>query len=117
MPRTGTEYIRSIAGDGRDARLNGQRMRDVTTHPAFENTVRSYAAMYDFQCQPESLDLMTFEPSDGPNRVNRAWQCPTSYAELVTCAKFRTPTIFGGYSPAPRAGHQEAACRSVPTIS
>ena len=52
MPRNGRAYLASIAHDGRDARLYGQKVEDVTTHPAFRNTVASYAALYDFQCEP-----------------------------------------------------------------
>ena len=57
---------------------------DVTTHPAFKNTVASYAELYDFQCRQENLERMTFESPDSGDRVNRAWYCPRSYDELVS---------------------------------
>jgi len=40
MPRDGQAYLHKIAGDGRDVRLYGQRVVDVTRHPAFKNAVR-----------------------------------------------------------------------------
>ena len=83
MPRDGTAYLDKIAGDGRDARLYGSRVGDVTRHEAFRNTVRSYAALYDFQCRPENLERMTFASPDTGEAVNRAWQCPRAYDELV----------------------------------
>lgn len=79
--KDGAEHIRSLR-DGRHVLIDGQRVDDVTTHPAFRNIVATVGAMYDFQAKPENADLMTFvEP--GGRRVNRAWQLPTSYAELV----------------------------------
>jgi 4-hydroxyphenylacetate 3-monooxygenase len=50
---------------------------DVTSHPAFRNTVASAAALYDFQCAPANLDKMTFQTETG-QRVNRCWQLPKS---------------------------------------
>jgi 4-hydroxyphenylacetate 3-monooxygenase len=44
-PLTGEEYLESIR-DGREIRLNGERVGDVTTHPGFRNSARSIARMY-----------------------------------------------------------------------
>ena len=43
-PFTGAEYIDSLK-DGRQVYINGERVRDVTTHPAFRNSVRSLARL------------------------------------------------------------------------
>ena len=43
-PMTGDEYIESIR-DGREIWLYGERVRDVTTHPAFRNPVRMTARL------------------------------------------------------------------------
>ena len=45
-PMTGEEYIESIR-DGREVYLYGDRVKDVTTHPAFRNSVRMTARLYD----------------------------------------------------------------------
>jgi aromatic ring hydroxylase len=45
-PLTGAEYIESIR-DAREIYLYGDRVRDVTTHPAFRNSVRMTARLYD----------------------------------------------------------------------
>ena len=45
-PFTGAEYIESLK-DGREVYINGERVKDVTTHPAFRNSVRSLARLYD----------------------------------------------------------------------
>jgi 4-hydroxyphenylacetate 3-monooxygenase len=52
-------------------------------HPAFRNAVHSAAALYDFQCRPENIELMTFVPAGGKRRINRCWQMPHDHEELV----------------------------------
>jgi 4-hydroxyphenylacetate 3-monooxygenase len=80
--KTGGEHLASLR-DGRAVYIDGERVSDVTTHPAFKNAVHSAAALYDFQARPENLEWMTFTPPGGGRRVNRCWQIPKSYAELV----------------------------------
>src|SRR5439155_5862114 len=69
--------------DGRAVYLDGERVEDVTMHPAFRNAVRSAASLYDFQARPENLELMTFVPNGANRRINRAWQMPRDYDEMV----------------------------------
>jgi 4-hydroxyphenylacetate 3-monooxygenase len=80
--KTGAEHIKSLK-DGRTVYLDGKLVGDVTEHPAFRNAVHSAAALYDFQAQPENLELMTFRPNGSNRRVNKAWQMPRSYEEMV----------------------------------
>src|ERR1700761_585212 len=82
VARTGAEHIASLK-DGRTVYINGQLVPDVTTHPAFRNAVQSAGALYDFQAKPENIELMTFVPEGSSRRVNRAWQMPCSYEEMV----------------------------------
>ena len=44
-PFTGAEYIASLR-DGREVYIDGERVADVTAHPAFRNAVRSIARLY-----------------------------------------------------------------------
>src|ERR1700740_476057 len=46
QPFTGQEFIESLR-DGREIWIYGERVKDVTTHPAFRNTVRMLARLYD----------------------------------------------------------------------
>lgn len=64
MPKDGTGHLRSLQ-DGRDIRLNGERIGDPTQHPAFRNACRTAAGFYDFQSQPDHLATMTFETETG----------------------------------------------------
>src|SRR5262245_49052737 len=80
--KSGSEHIQSLR-DGRTVYLDGKLVGDVTTHPAYRNAVASAALLYDYQSRPENLELMTFAPEGGSRRINRCWQMPRSYDELV----------------------------------
>jgi len=80
--RTGADHLKSLQ-DGRAVYIDGAKVDDVTTHPAFRNAVRSAAFLYDFQARPENIERMTFLPPGGTARVNRCWEAPRSYDELV----------------------------------
>jgi 4-hydroxyphenylacetate 3-monooxygenase len=80
--KTGADHINSLR-DGRMVYLDGQAVQDVTAHPAYRNAVRSIAQLYDFQVAPEHRECMTFVSPTSGDRVNRCWQLPHSYAELV----------------------------------
>ncbi|KWR90830.1 4-hydroxyphenylacetate 3-hydroxylase family protein [Cupriavidus sp. IDO] len=82
MIKTGNQHI-AMLRDGREVYLDGKRVTDVTSHPAFRNSIRSYANLYDFQAQPGNVDKMTFQPAGTDRRVSRIWELPTSYNELV----------------------------------
>ena len=87
--KTGAEHIASLR-DGRAVYIDGKRVDDVTEHPAFRNAVRSAAALYDYQARPEHLEAMTFKPPGAQRRINRCWQLPRSYDDLVTRRKALT---------------------------
>lgn len=82
MIKNGTQHIASLR-DGRQVYLDGKAVGDVTTHPAFRNSIRSYANLYDYQARPENVEKMTFVSPDSGNRVSRIWELPTSYEQLV----------------------------------
>ncbi len=82
VAKTGAQHIASLQ-DGRTVYIDGALVPDVTVHPAFRNSVRSAAALYDFQARAENVELMTFVPEGANRRVNRAWQMPRNYEEMV----------------------------------
>ena len=62
---TGAEYMASLQ-DGREIWIYGDRVRDVTTHPAFRNPVRMTARLYDALHDPAHRDELT-APTDTGN--------------------------------------------------
>ncbi|CEJ11405.1 Anthranilate 3-monooxygenase oxygenase component [bacterium YEK0313] len=82
MLKTGKDHIASLR-DGREVYIDGRKVADVTTHPAYRNAVRSTGRLFDFHSAPENRELMTFVAPDSGAVANRIWQLPDSYAELV----------------------------------
>ena len=65
MIRTGAEYVESIR-DGRQVWMNGERVDDVPSHPAFKPLVDLRARMYDMQHEPAQQALLTYQdPTSG----------------------------------------------------
>jgi aromatic ring hydroxylase len=59
MIRTGEEY-RAGLRDGREIWIDGERVADVTEHPAFRPIVAAKARMYDMAHETASAALMSF---------------------------------------------------------
>ena len=51
-PLTGREFLDSLQ-DGREVWIYGERVQDVTVHPAFRNSARMLARMYEALHHPE----------------------------------------------------------------
>jgi 4-hydroxyphenylacetate 3-monooxygenase len=85
--RTGTEYLRSL-NDGRRIFVDGERVNDVTRHPAFRQAARSVAALYDIAAAPELRERMTFASPKTGEPVQRCWQIPRSHADLRARRQF-----------------------------
>jgi 4-hydroxyphenylacetate 3-monooxygenase len=63
-PFTGPEYLESLR-DGREVWIYGERVEDVTTHPAFRNAARSIARLYDALHDPAQKDVLTCPTDTG----------------------------------------------------
>ncbi|WP_431876994.1 4-hydroxyphenylacetate 3-hydroxylase N-terminal domain-containing protein [Amycolatopsis sacchari] len=64
-PMTGQEYLESLR-DGREVYAYGERVADVTTHPAFRNSARSVARLYDRLHEPSAEGVLRV-PTDTGN--------------------------------------------------
>ena len=69
MIRTGEEYKASIR-DSRAIYINGERVKDVTAHPAFKPLVDIRARIYDLQHEPASRHLMTYQEDGEVHAIN-----------------------------------------------
>jgi 4-hydroxyphenylacetate 3-monooxygenase len=70
MIRTGDEYRESIR-DGREVWINGERVLDVTCHPAFKPVVDVRARIYDMAHESQLRDVMTYvdEQTGDPSAI------------------------------------------------
>ncbi|HVQ86552.1 MAG TPA: 4-hydroxyphenylacetate 3-hydroxylase family protein [Actinomycetes bacterium] len=64
MIRTGKEYLESI-NTGRDIWVDGEQVKDVTTHPMFAPIVGIRARIYDMQHEAATQEVMTYLDESG----------------------------------------------------
>ena len=84
-PFTGAEYLDSVR-DGREIWIYGERVKDVTTHPAFRNTVRMIARLYDALHDPATKPILTTETDTGSGGyTHKFFKAPRTAEDLVGC--------------------------------
>ena len=71
MIRNGEEYRDSIRGN-REIYINGEKVKDVTTHPQFKPLVDIRARIYDMQFEKDHKDIMTVTQDGEPNAIGNA---------------------------------------------
>ncbi|MEN3343876.1 MAG: 4-hydroxyphenylacetate 3-monooxygenase [Arthrobacter sp.] len=82
MPMTGDEYINSLKDD-REVWIYGERVKDVTTHPAFRNSIRMAARLYDAMHKPELQDkLMVPTDTGSGGKTMSFFRTPHSVEDL-----------------------------------
>jgi 4-hydroxyphenylacetate 3-monooxygenase len=82
MPMTGDEYIKSLQDD-REVWIYGERVKDVTTHPAFRNSIRMAARLYDAMHTPELQDrLMVPTDTGSGGKTMSFFRTPHSVEDL-----------------------------------
>jgi len=80
--RTGAQYLAALRNDGRRVFIDGEEVRDVTSHPAFAEPAKTIAGLFDIACNPANADLMTYASPTSGAPVNRIWQLPDSIDAL-----------------------------------
>ena len=78
---TGKRYIESLR-DGREVWLDGEKIHDVSTHPAFTGMVHELARIYDLQHEATYREHMTFLSPETGNRCSLSWLLPRSAEDL-----------------------------------
>ncbi|MFF7179127.1 4-hydroxyphenylacetate 3-hydroxylase N-terminal domain-containing protein [Streptomyces sp. NPDC008121] len=76
MTRSGQDYLEALR-DGREIWLDGERIKDVTAHPAFRATAASFAGLYDLAHDSPQTPVLV------QGGVHRAYAVPRSYEDLV----------------------------------
>ena len=82
-PMNGEEYVDSLR-DAREVYVYGERVKDVTAHPAFHNPVRMTARLYDALHDDRHRDVLTCPvDSGGEGYTHRFYTTPRSAEDLV----------------------------------
>jgi aromatic ring hydroxylase len=83
LPYTGKEFLDSL-DDDREVWIYGERVKNIAEHPAFRNTARMIARLYDalHQDQKEEKGILTC-PTEWGGFTHRYFQAPRSAEELV----------------------------------
>lgn len=82
-PFTGAEYLESLR-DGREIWIYGERVKDVTTHPAFRNSARMVARLYDSLHDPAKKAVLTTKTDTGSDGFTHPYfRTPKSVDDLV----------------------------------
>lgn len=63
-PFTGAEYLQSLR-DGRAVYIYGEKVGDLAEHPAFHNSIRSIARLYDALHAPKTSEILTCAADTG----------------------------------------------------
>ena len=82
-PFTGKEYLDSLK-DGREVYIYGERVKDVTVHPAFRNAARSIARLYDALHDEKQKAVLTCPTDTGSGSfTHKFYRVARSREELV----------------------------------
>lgn len=82
-PQTGDEYLASL-NDGREVFIYGERVKDVTQHPAFRNTSRMVARLYDALHDPKHKDKLLVPTDTGNGGMTHAFfKAPKTPEEMM----------------------------------
>jgi 4-hydroxyphenylacetate 3-monooxygenase len=83
QPLTGAEFLESLRGP-REVWIYGERVKDVTTHPAFRNPARMLARLYDALHDPAKQALLTCPTDTGSGGfTHRFFRAPATVEDLV----------------------------------
>lgn len=82
MPaKTGKEYISRLKKAKNNVYIHGERVDDVTEHPAFKNVIKSMANLYDLQYEKPDKMLYT-SPTTG-EKVGKTFLQPKTVEDLI----------------------------------
>ena len=83
LPYTGQEFLDSL-DDGREVWIYGERVKQITRHPAFQNVARMLARLYDalHEDHRSSARVLTM-PTEWGGFTHRYFRAPTTVEEQV----------------------------------
>lgn len=83
MPIRNGQAYREALRDNREVWIKGDRVQDVTSHPAFSPTVDAVAQVYEMQNSEEFREVLTTPSATENGRMGLTYKVPRSTEELV----------------------------------
>ena len=97
MPaKTGAQYIANLRDNPAEVWMRGERVKDVTTHPALKGGVKSVAALYDRQHDEKVGDEMVFPSPSSGDPVGLSFMVPRTVDDLLNRRKMMTHWAWAG---------------------
>ena len=97
MPaKTGQQYIDGLREHPAEVWMRGERIEDVTTHPALKGGVKSVAALYDLQHREDVKDEMVYPSPSTGDPVGRSFIIPRTADDLLLRRKMMTHWAWVG---------------------
>ena len=98
--RTGEEFLQGLREQPREVYIEGELVRDVTTHRAFKNVLDSLAHLYDMQHDLELQDDLTYTSPDTGDRVGTSFMPDAGLPQLVADGVFGSQGFLQQERPA-----------------
>ncbi|MCL3816861.1 4-hydroxyphenylacetate 3-hydroxylase family protein [Aeromicrobium wangtongii] len=95
--RTGEQYRQSLQ-DGRRLFVDGERVDDVTAHPAFQGVLSTLGALYDAQADPELAGVLTTTDADSGEVHSTTLLEAQDHDDVLArlrCDRLRTDLTYG----------------------
>ena len=80
--RTGDEFLQGLRENPPELYLQGERVKDPTTHGGLSNGVHTLARLYEMQHDPELRDVMTYVSPSSGDRVGLSFIVPRTQSDL-----------------------------------
>jgi len=83
MLATGKQYLERLKEHPACVFIGGEEVEDVATHPAFRNTARSIALLYDVTSDPGNVNSLTYVEEETGENCNPIFMRPRSREDLT----------------------------------
>jgi anthranilate 3-monooxygenase (FAD) / 4-hydroxyphenylacetate 3-monooxygenase len=81
--RSGAQFIEGLRSRPREVWVRGERVMDVSSHPAFSRAAQQLAHLYDMQHDPAHCDTLTYRVPETGELAGTAFMPSYSHADLV----------------------------------
>jgi anthranilate 3-monooxygenase (FAD)/4-hydroxyphenylacetate 3-monooxygenase len=81
--RSGAQYVEGLRKRPRNVWLDGERIGDISTHPAFSSAIAAIASLYDLQHEAAHAGTLCYPSPTSGDPVATAFMIPNTYEDLL----------------------------------